>query len=304
MFDLVTVGHFAIDLIASPATAVCEQALGGSPTYVSLTARKLGARVSVVSKVGEDFPNGYSELLKMKDVDLSGLIWVKGASTTKFSLKHRGDECQSKLLSQAPYIFVKDIPGSLQSRIIHVAPIAGEVSQAIVADLRAKTDLLSLDPQGFVRKVNRSGDIRLRKWNGTRILELVDLYKSSLDELRMVSEQADLRLAMKEIQDYGVGIVIVTMGIKGSMMLHEGVFCKVPACRPTVIRDLTGAGDAYAGAFLAELIRGKGPAWCSCVGSAAASFVVEGVGPAVFGEEKQIYKRAARIYEEGLSCLE
>jgi sugar/nucleoside kinase (ribokinase family) len=152
--------------------------------------------------------------------------------------------------------------------------------------------------------VNRSGDIHLEKWKGTQVLELVDLYKSSLSELKMVSEQADLRLAMKEIRNYGVEIVIVTMGVKGSMVLHEGVFYKVPACKPTVTRDLTGAGDAYAGAFLAELIRGKEPSWCSCVGSAAASFVVEGIGPTVFGEKKQIYKRADQIYEEGLSCLE
>jgi len=55
MFDLVTVGHFAIDLILSPKIANPRLTLGGSPTYVSLAARKLGARGSVISKVGKDF---------------------------------------------------------------------------------------------------------------------------------------------------------------------------------------------------------------------------------------------------------
>ena len=304
MFDLVTVGHFAIDLIASPAIAAFEQALGGSPTYVSLAARKLGARVSVISKVGEDFPNEYSASLKTSKVDLSGLKRVRGGFTTKFILRHEGDECHSQLLSRAPPISVRDIPSSLRARIIHVAPIADELSRAVVSDLRTKTGILSLDPQGFVRKVDRSGNIHLKRWRDKRVLELIDLYKSSLGEIRMVTGQTDLRLAMKEIRDYGVGIVVATRGVKGSTLLHEGVFHEVPACKPRIVRDLTGAGDAYIGAFLAEFIHGKEPSWCSCVGSAAASFVVEGVGPVMFGGKKEIYKRAARIYEEGLECLE
>ena len=120
----------------------------------------------------------------------------------------------------------------------------------------------------------------------------------------MVTGQADLRLAMKEIRDYGVEIVVATRGVKGSMLLHEGVFYEVPACKPRIVRDLTGAGDAYVGAFLAEFVHGKEASWCSCVGSSAASFVVEGVGPVAFGGKKEIYKRAARIYEEGIECLE
>jgi sugar/nucleoside kinase (ribokinase family) len=304
MFDLVTVGHFAIDLIASPTAVASRQALGGSPTYVSLAARKLGARVSVISKVGEDFPNEYLTLLNANEVDLSGLKLVEGVSTTKFILKYRGNECNLQLQSQAPPISVGDLPNSLRARIIHVAPIANELSRAVVGDLRAKTDILSLDPQGFLRKVDQNGNVRLKRWRDKQVLELIDLYKSSIGEIRMVTGLADLKLAMKKIQDYGVRIVVATKGMEGSTLLHEGVFYDVPACKPRIVRDLTGAGDAYIGAFLAEFVHKKTLSWCSCVGSAAASFVVEGVGSAMFGEKKEIYKRAAGIYEEGLECLE
>ncbi len=300
MFDLVTVGHFAIDLISSPRLVTSKHALGGPPTYVSLAAKKLGARVSVISKVGEDFPKEYFRWLKSNSVDLSGLKVVKGASTTRFVLKYKGDERQLHLQSQAPPISLKDFSNSLRARIIHVAPIINELSYDAISKLRTMTDALSLDPQGFVREFDQKGKGHLKRLEDTRVLELVDLYKSSLNEIKMVTGLADLKLAMKEIQNYGARIVVVTKGTEGSTLLFEGTFYGVPACRPRVIRDFTGAGDAYIGAFLAEFIQGKDISWCSCVGSAVASFVVEGVGPAVFGEKKEIYKRAAEIYEKGL----
>jgi hypothetical protein len=79
MFDLVAVGHFAIDLITSPKITKPKQTLGGSPTYVSLAARKLDAKVSVISKVGKDFSDRYITWLKAKGVDLpQPLLLLKG----------------------------------------------------------------------------------------------------------------------------------------------------------------------------------------------------------------------------------
>ena len=82
MFDIVTVGHLTIDRIVLPKKPIPKPTLGGSPTYVSLAARKLDAKVSIISKVGGDFPPEYLTWLKANGVDLSGLKQVRGASTT------------------------------------------------------------------------------------------------------------------------------------------------------------------------------------------------------------------------------
>jgi len=78
MFDLTTVGHFAIDLISSPTIVSPKPTLGGPPIYTSLAARKLSARVSVISKVGEDFTEEYVTWLKSQGVNLARLKLVKG----------------------------------------------------------------------------------------------------------------------------------------------------------------------------------------------------------------------------------
>jgi len=296
MFDLVTVGHFCVDLITSPKITTPEQTLGGPPTYVSLAARKLDAKVSVVSKVGEDFSDRHIAWLNANGVDLSGLKRIKGASTTRFVLKYTNWKRRLQLKSQAPPILPEDVPSSLQAKAIHMAPVAKELSRNVVDKLRTLTDTLSLDPQGFVREFDARGNAHLRKWEDQKLLEKIDLYKSSSSEIRMVTGLADLGLAMEKIHDYGAKIVIVTRGMKGSKLLFEGKLYDVPACKPKIIRDPTGAGDAFVGAFLAEYVRGKDSLWCACIGSASASFIVEGVGPEVFGEREEIYARASEIY--------
>jgi sugar/nucleoside kinase (ribokinase family) len=297
MFDLVTVGHFAIDLISSPKIITPKPTLGGPPTYVSVAARKLDAKILVISKVGEDFSSRHIAWLNANDVDLSGLKRIKGASTTRFILKYINLRRQLQLKSRAPPILPEDIPNSLRTKAIHIAPVANEISRNLVDKMRTLTNVLSLDPQGFVREFDGNGNVHLKRWHDQQVLEQIDVYKSSSNEIRRVTGLADLHLAMEKIHDYGAKIVVVTRGMKGSKLLCEGKLYDVPACKPKIVRDPTGAGDAFIGAFLAEYVKGKDPVWCACIGSASASFVVEGVGPEVFGEKEEIYGRASKIWK-------
>jgi sugar/nucleoside kinase (ribokinase family) len=299
MFDLVTVGHFAIDTIHSPIMAFPKQTLGGPPTFVSVAAAKLGAKVSAVSKVGEDFSNTYLEWLRNNKVDLSSLRQIKGASTTQFVIDYQENGSRRlQLKARAPSIFAEDLPEKLQAKVVHVAPIAGELSEEIVTELRKATSILSLDPQGFVRFFDAKGNVSLKHWNGQPILEQVDVFKSSLNEIKAIAKTNKLNAAMRKISDYGVKTVIVTRGRKGSSLLFDGSFFSIPAYKSKRIVDPTGAGDAFSGAFLAEYVRRKNPLWCACVGSASASFIVERSGAQRFGEKEETYERAKEIYEK------
>lgn len=301
VFDLVTVGHFAIDFIHLPTIASPKTTLGGPPTYVSVAAAKLGAKVSVISKVGEDFSNNYVKWLKNNKIDLSGLKRVKEASTTQFVIQYqKGWKRKLQLKARAPTISANELPDSLQARAVHVAPIANEFSEELVTKLRKATRILSLDPQGFVRGFDREGNVSLNGWKGQSVLEQVDVYKSSLNEIEAVTGTNNLQLATRRISDYGVKIVIVTRGMHGSTVFFDNTFYTIPACASKMVLDPTGAGDAFSGAFLAEYVRKKEPLWCACVGSASASFVVEGVGPERFGEKEETYERATEIYEKQL----
>ena len=300
MFDIVSVGHFCIDSIFLPDRKTPFVVLGGSTTYVSFAARRFEARVAAVSKVGGDFPEAYKWWLGQEGVDLRGLTKVESANTTRFELRYNDDLSERTLLlkSKAPPITVDDLPNPLKATAIHIAPIAGEITYEIVEKLKQCADVLSLDPQGLVRNFDENGNVTDCSLADKRILGLVDIYKSSLNEIKAVTELPDLESAIKGVHDCGVRIAIVTLGMKGAALSVEGTRYNIPPCTPAKVVDPTGAGDAFIGGFLAEYVNGENVLRCACVGSATASFVVEGIGPTFFGDREQIYQRARELYEK------
>lgn len=302
MFDIVTIGHFVMDLIISPKISHPRVTLGGAAAFVSLAASKLDAKVGVVSKVGKDF---HKQLLWLRkaNVDLSMVQIAEDASTTRFVLTYYDGKRKLQLRNKAPQIVLKDIPVSLRAKVIHVAPVANELSLEVIRKLRNRTSLLSIDPQGFLREFDEAGYMKLKGLSDVSFLQHCDVFKSSLKEIKIVTECAKLGTAMKKVRKYGVKTVLVTMGRKGILAHLGDKFYHIPACKPKILQDPTGAGDVFIGAFLAEHIQGREPLWCCCVGSAAASFVIEDLGCHRFGEKREVCERATKIYEKGIKPL-
>jgi len=301
-FDIVSVGHLCIDSISFPNRQLPYIILGGSAAYVSLAARRLGASVYIISKVGGDFPEAYLWWLNQEGVNLAEVAKLKQEKTTRFELKYNSDLSNRvlRLTSKAPPITVEDLQKTIKAKVVHLAPIANEISYEVAEKLAKSAEVLSLDPQGLVRAFDENGFVANEPLKDKRILELIDVYKSSQDEIEAVTGVADLKAAIRTVHDFGVETVIVTLGAKGAVLSVEGTAYEIPAYTPNKLVDPTGAGDAFIGGFLAEYVRGKEILWCGCVGSAAASTVVEGVGPTFLGDRDEIYRRANLLYEKGI----
>jgi len=300
VFDIISVGYLSIDSIFLPYKPKPFVVLGGSVAYVSLAARRLDSSVSVVSKVGGDFPDDYIRWLRREGVDLSWVAKVKGARTTRFELKYSSDLSNRnlRLKSRAPLITVDDLPKSLKARAVHIGPIAGEINYEVAEKLRNCAYVLSFDPQGLVRNFDGKGNITHDAVIDKRVLELINIYKSSLDEIKALTKLSKLSSAIKAVHDYGVETVIVTLGTKGAVLSIEETLHNIPAYKSEKMVDPTGAGDAFIGGFLAEYVRGEDALWCARVGSAVASLVVEAVGPTFLGDKAEIYRRARLLYEK------
>ena len=284
--DVAVVGHFSIDSIRLPHRAEPFVVMGGSVAYVSLVARLLGTSVSVVSKVGGDFPEAYLWWLREKCIDLANVAKVVDEKSTRFELIYNVDflDRTLKLKSKAPDLAARDLPNDLCAKIIHIAPIAGEIPLEVVEKLRNCGEILSLDPQGMTRSFDKNGNVAYASQMNERVLSLIDVYKSSLDEIKILTSKTDLNDALRAVHAFGPKIVIATMGTKGSVVSAQDALYNVPACQSTKVVDPTGAGDVFIGGFLAEYTNQKDVLWCACVASAAASLVVEGVGPTYLGD--------------------
>jgi sugar/nucleoside kinase (ribokinase family) len=300
-FDVAVVGHFAIDTIRLPSRPKPFVVLGGSVTYVSFVTKRLGGTVSVISKVGGDFPEAYMWLLREEGIDVSGVVRLKREGTTRFDLKYSKDlsERTLKLESKAAPITVSNVPKSLQAKAVHIAPIAGEVSYEVVEQLKRCAEVVSLDPQGLLRRFDKkTGKVSSRVSIDKRLFSLINVYKSSLQEITALTGKSNINAAINAIHDFGVKTVIVTLGAQGAVLSVEKTVYSIPPCNSRVYIDPTGAGDTFMGGFLTEYIRQKDAFWCACVGAAAASLVIEGMGPTFFGEKEEIYQRARSVYEK------
>ena len=298
--DVAVVGHFSVDTILLPTRTKPFTVLGGAATYTSFAAKTLDAQVSVISKVGEHFPEAYLWWLKQENIDISAVSKVANEPTTCFQLDYSKNLADRtlKLKSKGPAIDVTDIPVDFHAKAIHVAPIANEVSYEVVEQLKQCCDTLSLDPQGLLRNFDEAGNVAENAIVDPRIFSLINIYKSSQNEIFALTGETELKPAIRAIHDVGVETVMVTLGAKGSVLSVEGAQYNVGACPSQVVVDPTGAGDVFIGGFLTEYIRQKESLWCAYVGSAAASFVVEGIGPTFFGKKEQIYQRAQDNFDK------
>jgi ribokinase len=107
----------------------------------------------------------------------------------------------------------------------------------------------------------------------------VDFIKPNEPETQTITLEKDPILALRHLaQMTRSGVPIVTLAERGSVLLDRDRLYKVPAFRTKAI-DPTGAGDVYAGAFLVEYARTSDIVESALFASAAASVMVEQVGP-------------------------
>jgi sugar/nucleoside kinase (ribokinase family) len=299
-FDVAVVGHFSIDTIILPSRSKPFVVLGGAVAYASLTTKHLDGTASVLSRVGADFPEAYMWWLRDEGIDLSGVVKVADEKTTRFELTYNADLSSRilKLKSKGSPIVLGDVASSLHAKATHIAPIAREVPYEVVEHLKGCCDVLSIDPQGMSRNFDEYGNVTCNAQIDNNLLSLINVYKSSQEEICVLTGKSDVNSAIKAVHDFGPEIVIVTMGAKGALLSEQGSLVKIPACASEKVVDPTGAGDVFIGGFLTEYTRQNDLFWCACVGSAAASLAVECVGPTFLGEKEEIYRRASCAYEK------
>lgn len=129
---------------------------------------------------------------------------------------------------------------------------------------------LYANPEGIVRK-NKNAVVE-------KLLCKTDVLFLSKDECRMLSGEDYANGAKSLIKNYGINIVVLTLGARGCLVQTKNNSVEVQAFSTNQIKDTTGAGDAFAVGFLFGLIKGKNPETCGKIGNFVASKSLEGVG--------------------------
>jgi sugar/nucleoside kinase (ribokinase family) len=105
----------------------------------------------------------------------------------------------------------------------------------------------------------------------------VDIVFGNEAELVSLLGEEDLDRALRLIGER-CEIAAITLGSRGSAVVHEGVVEFVPLQVVPQVVDTTGAGDAFAGGFLHGFCAGESMVRCAQLGSLAAGDVISRLG--------------------------
>ncbi|RMG65134.1 MAG: carbohydrate kinase family protein [Chloroflexi bacterium] len=116
------------------------------------------------------------------------------------------------------------------------------------------------------------------------MLAQVDIFLPSVQEAASLFHEEPTRVnarpCAKWFADRGPRVVVLKLGTDGALV-HErnsGRFWHVPAL-PVRVVDVTGAGDAFCGGFMADFITHGDPVRAAIAGAVAASLAIQDYGP-------------------------
>jgi sugar/nucleoside kinase (ribokinase family) len=125
------------------------------------------------------------------------------------------------------------------------------------------------------------------------IVDGVDLLFCNRSEVLSMYQTEDFDAALAK-GAAEVDVLVVTDGDNGAHIISDEGRIHVPAV-PTRIVDATGAGDAFAGAFLWGLAEGHALELCARMGNAAASSVISHIGPRPEADLTALFKDSGLI---------
>lgn len=273
MIDFLIIGHVVQDVVPNGYT------VGGTATYMSITARNLGRRPGIVTRLAPDFviPAVLHDIAVHR---------VDSAQTTTFHNIYHDGHRQQFLLARAEDMQPEDVPAAWRVvPIVHLGPLAREVDARFVKLFPGA--LVGVTPQGWLRQWDETKRVRMRPWEeAPEILPHVDVLVLSEEDLNGNTELMDEYARLTRI-------AVMTQGPKGCTVFTDGIEKHVPGF-PACEVDPTGAGDVFAGAFLIRLQETGDPFEAARFANATASFCVEAPGVTSIPTRAQVEERLAR----------
>ena len=290
-------GFTTIDTIQLPMRQIVS--VGGPPSYAGLVCARFGHAVSVLTKVGNDFPDEQAVWLARNGISLRVSDRSLSKPTTKFKILNAQSKRTLSLVARCEDISASQIPPDTRFSAALVSPLAGEISPSLLTEISAVSDFTFLDPQGFVRAFDREGKVSPSPLKDNGILTKVDALKMDEVEAEMLTGKVDPRSALEKIASIGVRKAMVTRGAESCFVLDGARIYEVAVPRSQVV-DSTGAGDILGGATVSWYLKTRDFLRSACFGIAASSMSLYMIALAKVDLPMTVDDVALRLYSSAV----
>lgn len=252
--SLLIVGTLALDTLETPF-ARRERVLGGSATYIALSANYFmhGARISVVSVVGEDFPQDGWELLRDNQIDTTGVEVVQGGKTFFWEGRYHYDmNTRDTITTELNVLadFDPKVPEAHRNdSFVVLGNIAPHLQERVLDQLESRPKIVACDTMNFWITGSRK-DLE-------RMLSRVNMLVVNDSEARLLIEHPSLVVAGRRLQamlsEESHRIVVIKKGEHGALLFYDNHIFSAPSYPLEEIFDPTGAGDSFMGGMVGYL---------------------------------------------------
>jgi len=277
---ILIVGSLAFDDIETPFGR-SDNTLGGSSTYIALSASYFTDKIQMVGVVGSDFEQQHFDLLHSRGINTKGVQKIEEGKTFRWAGRYHYDMNTRDTLDTQLNVFADFDPVVPEpyrnAEFVCLGNIDPELQLKVLGQI-SKPKLVILDTMNFW--------IESKPEELKKTLKNVDIFILNDSEARLLSGDPNLVKSARIIREMGPKTLIIKKGEHGALLFTDNGIFVAPAFPLESIYDPTGAGDTFAGGFIGHLSR------CETItdvemrravlyGSAMASFCVE-----KFGTEK------------------
>lgn len=238
---------------------------GGAPANVAAAISKLGAEAYFCGTVGDDAFGGFLEdTLNNNNINTELLFKIKNNTTFAFvSLMENGerdfefardaDECltfdmiSDRLEEFDLYHFVSAtafMGGNLKDTYFKLKEYAKSNNKIISFDANYRESLFGNNKEEFIKCCKEF---------------IVDsnIVKLSEEEAKLISGIEDIKEASQYIVNLGCENLMVTLGKEGTLLSNREKQILIKT-KEVKMKDATGAGDAFIGAVIAQILNEPG----------------------------------------------
>jgi len=248
MVDVVVLGTVALDSVETPFGKV-NNVLGGSATYAAYAA-SFFSKPGIVSVVGNDFPKQHSNVLKKKNICIKGI--KKEGKTFKWEGYYEFDMNEAKTLRtelNALESFKPKLPEKYKNaKYLFLANLDPELQLEVLSQIK-KPELVVLDTMNFW--------IGHKKNKLLEVIKKTDVLLLNDGEARQLFKTTNLVKAANMALKLGPKAVIIKKGEHGALLFTKEKHFSAPSYPLENIKDPTGCGDSFGGAFIGYLAKTK-----------------------------------------------
>lgn len=237
---------------------------GGKVATAMAAAARLGRRAGMIARVGENHRGRFvREDLAYNGVDISAIVVDEPGTSSPFCLSLSEEEFKTRIFigkgGTAGELRPEDIDYDYlaQARILHLEN-GGEASAAAARFAREHGITTVIDADHYQEGI-------------VKLLPLLDVFIASEFFYRDMFGELPYEEGCARLMKMGPSVVIVTLGSRGSVGMTEkdGVFWT--DCFQVKVRDTTGAGDVFHGAYIVGMLEGMEAPECARFASAVSA---------------------------------